>query len=101
MEFGRIEVRPNTAVAHKLVAWSAANGAEAQQAALIESLFTAYFMDGEDIGDLSVLQRRALECGLEHDGVLGHMAVLSTGTARTCGISRNGIQHQRGAVLCI
>lgn len=77
--FDRIEVMPNTAAAHNLVAWIGEHGTAAQQAALIESLFTAYFIEGEDIGDLSVLQRRALACGVEREGLLAHLASASNG----------------------
>ncbi|WP_158597877.1 DsbA family oxidoreductase [Noviherbaspirillum saxi] len=72
--FERIEVMPNTVAAHNLSTWAAENGTEAQQSALIESLFAAYFMIGEDIGDPSVLQRRALACGLEAEGLQKHLA---------------------------
>ncbi|RJG02997.1 DsbA family oxidoreductase [Noviherbaspirillum sedimenti] len=82
--FERIGVMPNTAAAHDLSAWAAANGTEAQQSALIESLFVAYFMEGEDIGDPSVLQRRALACGLEAEGLRQHLAK----TAGQTGIMR-------------
>jgi len=63
--FERIETLPNTAAAHAWVARAAVRGTEAQQARLIERIFTAYFLDGEDIGDASVLERLALQCGLE------------------------------------
>jgi predicted DsbA family dithiol-disulfide isomerase len=82
--FERIEVMPNTMAAHNLSTWAAENGTEAQQAALIENLFTAYFIDGEDIGDPSVLQRRAQACGLEAEGLRKHLAELG---------EQNGIMH--------
>jgi predicted DsbA family dithiol-disulfide isomerase len=72
--FERIAVLPNTAAAHKLVGYAADHGTEAQQAALIERLFTAYFTEGEDIGDFTVLERVALESGLKRDGPLEHLA---------------------------
>jgi predicted DsbA family dithiol-disulfide isomerase len=68
--FDRILVLPNTAKAH---AWIVRTR-QAQQAKLIDRIFTAYFLEGEDIGDGSVLERLALECGLQdevrgvHDG---------------------------------
>ncbi len=57
--FDRIEVLPNTAKAH---AW-VARTAPARQAKLIDRIFSAYFLEGEDIGDESVLERLALDCG--------------------------------------
>jgi predicted DsbA family dithiol-disulfide isomerase len=72
--FERIEVLPNTAAAHDLVAYAAGRGAEAQRALLIERLFRAYFMEGQNIGDLKVLERLGVECGLEQQGVADHLA---------------------------
>jgi predicted DsbA family dithiol-disulfide isomerase len=74
LAFERIEVMPNTAAAHGLLAWVAEQGSEIQQAALVESLFMAYFMEGEDIGDPAVLARRALECGVEREGLRQYLA---------------------------
>lgn len=77
--FDRIKVMPNTVAAHKLVAWAAGCCNEIQHSALIESLFSAYFIEGEDIGDLSVLLRKALECNLDREGLLEHLAAPSGG----------------------
>ena len=57
--FDRIQVLPNTAKAHALIARTD----EARQAKLVDRIFTAYFLEGEDIGDWSVLERLAGECG--------------------------------------
>ncbi|RZL89372.1 MAG: DsbA family oxidoreductase [Variovorax sp.] len=70
--FERIEVLPNTAAAHAWVAQAAAHGTDAQQARLIERIFTAYLTEGENIGSSSVLERLALECGLEAEGPRAH-----------------------------
>ena len=80
--FDRIGVMPNTAAAHELIAHAAAQGGAALQASLIDSLFTAYFIEGEDIGDLRVLERRAVECGLERGGVREHLSALNGRRAR-------------------
>lgn len=65
--FEWIEVLPNTAAAHARVAQAAAHGTEAQQARLIDDIFTAYFLDGMDIGDPSLLAQLALGCGLPRE----------------------------------
>jgi predicted DsbA family dithiol-disulfide isomerase len=61
--FDRIQVLPNTAKAHALIE----RADPAQQAKLVDRIFTAYFLEGKDIGDCSVLERLALECGLQRD----------------------------------
>ncbi|MGJ7506235.1 DsbA family oxidoreductase [Variovorax sp. GT1P44] len=67
--FDRIQVLPNTARAHALIERTD----KTQQAKLVDRIFTAYFLEGKDIGDCSVLERLALECGLQPDvsGSLG------------------------------
>jgi predicted DsbA family dithiol-disulfide isomerase len=72
--FDRIQVLPNTAAAHDLVTFAASRGTGAQTAELIDRLFTAYFMEGENIGEREVLERLGLECGLEHASLNAHMA---------------------------
>jgi predicted DsbA family dithiol-disulfide isomerase len=57
--FDRIEVLPNTAAAHNLVGFVAASGTDAQRAVLVDTLFTAYFMEGENIGDYGTLASRS------------------------------------------
>ena len=79
--FERIKVLPNTAAAHAWVARAAATASQAQQARLIEQIFTAYFVEGEDIGDALVLERIAQACGVqaaapgEGQRALGHYPV--------------------------
>jgi predicted DsbA family dithiol-disulfide isomerase len=72
--FERIEVMPNTAAAHALAEWAAEHGSEARWSALIESLFVAYFIEGEDIGERAVLRRRAIECGFDAAALDAHLA---------------------------
>ncbi len=64
LRIGRIARMPNTANAHRLVFW-----AERQDRAdaVIWSLFTAYFGEGRDIGDIRVLCRIADDLGLDVD----------------------------------
>jgi predicted DsbA family dithiol-disulfide isomerase len=72
--FERINVLPNTAAAHELVAYAADHGTPAQHEKLIERMFTAFFIEGIDIGDLSILERLALDCGLSRDGWRARLA---------------------------
>lgn len=62
--FERIEVRANTLRAHRLIhrAQKAGNAD-----ALVERLFAAHFLNGENIWDAGVLARLAGECGEEYD----------------------------------
>jgi len=77
LAFDRIEVMPNTRAAHKLVAWATAanTGAACKPALLIDRLFTAYFMDGEDIGNPDVLERIGLACGLDAADLADHLTM--------------------------
>lgn len=61
--FDRLQVMPSTLAAHRLVAAAEADGFDAGR--LVESLFTAYFMDALDIGDPAVLTRIAIDAGLD------------------------------------
>jgi predicted DsbA family dithiol-disulfide isomerase len=68
LAFERIRVLPNTAAAHALLAHATDEVGEQnsdRQAALIERIFAAYFMEGEDIGDAATLSRIAGACGID------------------------------------
>ena len=54
----------NTFDAHRLLHWAELQG---HQLALKEILLRAYFTDGENVSDPAVLQRLAVEAGLEGD----------------------------------
>jgi predicted DsbA family dithiol-disulfide isomerase len=57
-------LRANTFDAHRLLAWAeSVHGGDAQHA-LADSLFTAYFCEGLDLGDVDVLAARADALGL-------------------------------------
>jgi predicted DsbA family dithiol-disulfide isomerase len=60
--FDRIQKIPNTFEAHRLI-WFA--GRQGVQDAVVERLFSAYFIDAEDVGDVEVLTRIGLESGLD------------------------------------
>jgi predicted DsbA family dithiol-disulfide isomerase len=60
--FEKIERSPNTLDAHRVIRWAQAHGA---QSALVDRLFTLYFMEGADIGDRDLLARLAGEHGMD------------------------------------
>ena len=73
--FERIVRQPNTVRPHSVIA-AAADGT--QQEAVVEALFRAYFLDGQDLTDAATIRAAAVEAGLPdtvadqalaHDGV--------------------------------
>jgi predicted DsbA family dithiol-disulfide isomerase len=60
--FERIVRQPNTLDAHRLIVWAQTQG---DAGPLVEALFTAYFLDGRDIGERAVLAAIAGEAGLD------------------------------------
>lgn len=57
--FDRIATMPNTVLAHRMLAWAQQGAAQAQMAALLESMFAAFFVEGRDLGDAAVLEALA------------------------------------------
>lgn len=62
--FDKIPVSANTLDAHRLIRWASSLGLAAQDQ-MVELLFKAYFEDGKNIGDDSVLMEAAEQVGLE------------------------------------
>jgi predicted DsbA family dithiol-disulfide isomerase len=62
--FDKIKVSPNTLDAHRLIRWAGGAGPELQDR-IVESLFQAYFIFGENIGDHDVLVRIADDAGMD------------------------------------
>jgi len=60
--FERIVRQPNTRDAHRLIAWAQERG---DAGTVVERLFTAYFIDGLDIGNRAVLAAIAGDAGLD------------------------------------
>jgi predicted DsbA family dithiol-disulfide isomerase len=60
--FDKIKRAPNTLDAHRLVRWASSAGVQGR---VVDRLFKAYFVEGLDIGDRSVLTEIAGECGLD------------------------------------
>jgi predicted DsbA family dithiol-disulfide isomerase len=59
--FDRIRRTPSSVDAHRLVRWAARFG---RADGVVEALFAAHFVDGRDIGEISVLVAIATSCGL-------------------------------------
>lgn len=53
---------PNTLNAHRMIHWA---GLEGRQAAMVSALMRAYWVEGRDIGDLSVLADLGKEAGMD------------------------------------
>jgi predicted DsbA family dithiol-disulfide isomerase len=63
--FERIARQPNTVDAHRLIRLA---GALSRQDAMVETLFQAYFLEGADLTERSLLVELALRAGLDQDG---------------------------------
>ena len=66
--FERIETLPNTFDAHSLVDYARRAGGDAAAEALIERLFTAFFVEGSNIGDEDFLTWAARSAGVDPRG---------------------------------
>lgn len=64
--FDKIKRSPNTLDAHRLIRWSAAAD---RQDVVVEALFKAYFVEGQNIGDAAVLRQIAEGCGLDGEEI--------------------------------
>ena len=70
-DFEAIQHTPNTLDAHRLIRFAGLHG---RQSDVVEALFNAYFMTGEDIGDHGVLTRIAFASGLDGHAVKEYLA---------------------------
>jgi len=64
LNFAGIKRTPNTIDAHRLILWADVEGC---QNAVVDRLFKAYFKEGRDISDHSVLVRIANAAGMDGD----------------------------------
>jgi predicted DsbA family dithiol-disulfide isomerase len=68
--FERIALRANTLRAHRLIHRAQKTG---NADALVERLFAAHFLLGENVGDAAVLARLAGECGEDESAALAYL----------------------------
>ena len=66
LNFRGIKRTPNTIDAHRVIHWA---GIEGRQNSIIDRLFKAYFQEGRDISEHSVLTRIASAAGMDQDVV--------------------------------
>lgn len=62
--FDAIKLSPNTLDCHRLILWSRADDVQSD---VVERLFRAYFIDGEDLTQSDLLVRISDEAGMESD----------------------------------
>jgi len=67
----RMTRTPNTRAAHRLIEFAAREG---HQDAVVDGLFAAYFVNGQDVGDHTVLLDVAAAAGLARDAVSAMLA---------------------------
>jgi predicted DsbA family dithiol-disulfide isomerase len=67
MNFGKGARMPNTLHAHRLERWAHVHGGADGQDRMVEALFTANFVRGDDLGDFDVLAAVAGEAGFDAD----------------------------------
>jgi predicted DsbA family dithiol-disulfide isomerase len=63
----KMERTPNTLDAHRLIRLA---GQQGKQHDVVEGLFAAYFNEGRDVGDPTVLADIGASAGLDHDRIL-------------------------------
>ncbi|MXN30514.1 DsbA family oxidoreductase [Delftia sp. CH05] len=72
--YDRVEVTPNTRLAHRLMFFAQGKGDVAKTAALFEAIFSAYFSEGQNIGTAEVLVKLAERAGFDADAVRSLLA---------------------------
>lgn len=87
----RMEKTPNTLASHVLIDLAGETGV---QSAVVEALFRAYFVDGEDVGDPTVLAAIGAKAGLDQTAVeqtLADEARHAVVKAKARAFSRSGV----------
>ena len=90
LNLSAIRRTPNTLDAHRLIHWA---GIEGRQGRMVDRLFRAYFLEGQDIGDAGVLAALADEAGM--DGAVVRR-LLATDTDRQQIIARDARWREMG-----
>lgn len=62
IDFAAIQKTPNTVNAHRLIHWA---GIEGKQNEIVDALFSAYFKEGRDIGEIETLADIADNAGMD------------------------------------
>jgi len=70
LKMDKIERIPNTFLAHRLSRFARHHD---KQAAMMEELFEAYFVRGEDVGNIGTLVELAHKAGLNKEEVMAHL----------------------------
>lgn len=92
-DFDGIARQPNTRDAHRLIRWAQQQRGDAS--ALVERLFTAYFIEGRSLANRQTLADIAAEAGLDRSAVLAQLeseegvaeTAAAEGRAREIGVS--------------
>jgi predicted DsbA family dithiol-disulfide isomerase len=85
--------RANTFDAHRLIVWALRGGGPAAQGRMKRALLQAYFTDGRDVADRSVLAEVAATAGFDHAEVVEVLASdAEAGTVR----AEEAAAHQNG-----
>jgi predicted DsbA family dithiol-disulfide isomerase len=72
-DFARIARQPNTVEAHRLIEWGQAAD-PGRASVLVERLFSAYFTEGVDLGDVEALAGLAGDAGYDVPAARAHLA---------------------------
>lgn len=86
-----IEQTPNTLNSHRLIWLACHEGGLDVQDLIVESIFSAYFVHGQDIGEPQVLAELGATAGLDRDRVLN--ILVSAAGSREVGISEKWARH--------
>lgn len=91
--FDRIRTMPNTQRAHALLAYASRHCAASEFEMLLDRLFAAHFMHGEDIGDVDTLRVIAEDWGLNALAVRDLLANPLALKEAPPGTAQSGVPH--------
>lgn len=96
LNFERIEWMPNTLAAHLLIDQLRYRLDAAQLAELIDRLFSAYFIDGRNIGEAEVLRAIAREAGVPAAALAEYQDTPAARQRLAAGMSAAAVARVRG-----